>query len=312
MLSMKIELDGRSGGMMVRWSSGRQHVFHPLWLRESSTEPGYRDAGNGMRIPQASTLPLDISVQSATIVGDRIDVVFSDGHQCQFFCRGLLSSVIKQRSDDLVGEKVLWDGTFTDYPRFALASLRENESILLDMLDAVATYGFACIDGLDNDEDGLMEITECIGSMRETNWGTISDVKNIPNPYDLTMTTRSLAPHADNPYRLPAPGYIFMQCLRNDADGGESTMVDGFAAATRLKQTDEDAYNALTSIAPNFRHAEASAILEDSGPLTELNEEQELISVRFSNRTEQVPPLPPKVGPILLWSPTFCRSDFFR
>ena len=52
-----------------------------------------------------------------------------------------------------------------------------------------------------------------IGPVKKTNWGGIADVKNIKKAYDLTMTTRALENHTDNPYRFPTQGYIFLHCI---------------------------------------------------------------------------------------------------
>lgn len=292
LFSSDLALEIQPEGLMVRWGETHRHLFHALWLRENSNHPSNRDPSIGARIPQATDFPLDIKVTDARLGdGERIMLTFSDQHQCEYDQGALLQSAKQLRPDDLKGEKIHWGEGFSDYPTYALNGLQENESTVLDMLSTLATFGFVHVTGLPIRQNALKMLTDCVGPMRETNWGTIADVKSIPNPYDLTMTSRSLAPHGDNPYRHPAPGYIFMQCLENDADGGESIIVDGFGVASQLRKLDPQAFDALTQIAPNFRHAEQSAVLEDSGPLIELNEAGEVRRVRFSNRTEQVPPL---------------------
>ncbi|NKB76037.1 MAG: DUF971 domain-containing protein [Gammaproteobacteria bacterium] len=287
-----IRLEIQPQGLMIHWGETFNYLFHPLWLRENSNDPEYRDENIGARIPQAADHSLDIAIESAEIdTACTVKLAFSDGHHCEFPEKRLRACAEKHRPDDLIGDKVFWQRGFQDYPTYQLETLKNDESAVLAMLATLAKYGFAHVQGLAIDDGALKSLSDCVGPMRETNWGTLADVKNIPNPYDLTMTARSLAPHTDNPYRLPGPGYIFMQCLRNNAVGGESLMVDGFGVAMTLKSADPEAFESLTTIVPNFRHAEDSAVLEDSGPLIELNEAGEVARVRFSNRTEQVPPL---------------------
>ncbi|NKB62606.1 MAG: DUF971 domain-containing protein [Gammaproteobacteria bacterium] len=291
---LDIHLDVQPRGLMVYWGQSYHYLFHPLWLRENSMDAEYRDENIGARIPQATDHPLDIAIDSAQIDSNgNVNLMFSDGHSCDFPVKMLRDRAEQHRPDDLIGAKVFWGRGFDDYPTYELTDLQNDESRVLSALGTLAKYGFVHVQGLAIDAHALKSLCDCVGPMRETNWGTLADVRNIPNPYDLTMTARSLAPHADNPYRLPAPGYIFMQCLRNNADGGESIMVDGFGVADALRKSAPEAFDALTTIAPNFRHAEDSAILEDSGPLIELNEAGDVQRVRFSNRTEQVPPLSP-------------------
>ena len=64
-------------------------------------------------------------------------------------------------------------------------------------------------------KNGINELTNHIGPIKNTNWGGIADVKSIKKAYDLTMTTRALENHTDNPYRFPTQGYIFLHCLEN-------------------------------------------------------------------------------------------------
>ena len=285
-----VELQGR--GLAISWSDGTHHLFHPLWLRESSTHPEYRDPGTQMRMPPTYKLPLDIALTTASINEEGgLSVSFSDEHSCTFTGDHLYQSASIRRPDDLAGEQTYWDGALSDYKIFNYSAMQNSNETVLAILQTVAQFGFAYIEGMPVELDELEKFARLVGPPRETNWGTITDVRNLPNPYDLTVTARSLSPHVDNPYRLPAPGYIFMHCIRNDANGGESTIVDGFGAAMRLKESDPEAFEALSTISPNFRHAEEGAILEDYGPMIQVNEVGKVVRVRFSNRTEQVPTL---------------------
>ena len=43
----------------------------------------------------------------------------------------------------------------------------------------------------------------------------------------------------DNPYRKPIPGIQILHCIVNEAKGGDSCLVDGFAIAEHLRETDK-------------------------------------------------------------------------
>lgn len=284
-----------TSGLDIRWNDGASHLFHPLWLRESSSDPEYRDSGTKMRIPQASDIPLDITITKSTVGDDGdLHLVFSDDHQCQFSARDLKNASAKQRPTDLNGERDYWSRGFTGFKTYKFSDLQADEALILDALNEVGRIGFIKVEGIPVEVDALFDFVRLVGPPRETNWGTVADVRNIPNPYDLTMTSRPLSPHVDNPYRFPGPGYIFMHCLRNDADGGVSTIVDGFGIAEKLRAENPEAFEALTTIAPNFKHEEDTAVLEDFGPMIELDHVGAVARIRFSNRTEQVPALDPE------------------
>ncbi|MEE8293196.1 MAG: TauD/TfdA family dioxygenase, partial [Kiloniellales bacterium] len=250
--------------------------------------------GTGLRVTQAAFLPLDLKITAAEVdAAGTLHLAFSDGHACGYAAGDLWRCAVHLWPDDLVGEKDLWDGSVTDVPEMSFPRLLDEERAVLELLDATARCGFVMVRDIPVEEGALEAFAERVGPIRTTNWGRITDVRNMENPYDLTMTSRSLSPHADNPYRLPGPGYIFLECFRMSEVGGESTIVDGFCAAHRLRAADPEAFQVLTQVAPGFRHAEDEAILEHAGPLIELGYDGGVRRIRYSNRTEQVPPLEP-------------------
>jgi gamma-butyrobetaine dioxygenase len=280
--------------LSLAWSDGTRHPFHALWLRERSDSPDNRDPGTGLRVTQAAFLPLDLKITAAEVdAAGALQLTFSDGHACGYAADELRHCISRIWPDDLVGEKALWDGSLANLPEMSCPRLLDDERAVLELLDTTARHGFSMVRDIPIDEGALEAFAERVGPVRTTNWGRITDVRSMENPYDLTMTPRSLSPHADNPYRLPGPGYIFLECLRMSDVGGESTIVDGFCAAQRLRAADPEAFEVLTQVAPGFRHAEDEAILEHAGPLIELGYDGDVRRIRYSNRTEQVPPLEP-------------------
>ena len=67
-----------------------------------------------------------------------------------------------------------------------------------------------------------------------------------PNPTNLAYTGLGLPPHTDNPYREPVPTLQLLYCLENSATGGESQVIDGFAAALALKDEAPEDFEILT------------------------------------------------------------------
>lgn len=278
-------------GIVLGWSDGFHHRFHALWLRERSNDPSNRDPGTGLRISEAAFLPLDLSIKTVDITSSELRLKFSDGHECGYSLLQLRRAVDCPWPLDPVADRKHWDAGSSLPNRYDYHRLLADDDTLLDMMRETNCYGFSLFGNLPGDPDSIETLSLRIGPLRETNWGRTTDVRNIANPYDLTMTSAGLAPHADNPYRYPGPGYILMQCLTNSSEGGESTMVDGFQAANRLRQDKPAAWQTLISQHTAFRHEESDAILEDYGPLIETGVDGEVRRVRFSNRTEQIPPL---------------------
>lgn len=236
-------------GLTLRWPDGFNHTFHPLWLRERSFEASAKDPATGHRLYEAAFLPLDTRLVDAQLDGDtKIVLVFADGHRCGFSLSDLKHCAQHPLPDDLVGTQRHWDATLKPLPGHDFAALTTNPMKMLALINDLAAYGFTVVSGLSTGMNGLEELTNLIGPIRETNWGRITDVVSIANGFDLSMTPRALEPHVDNPYRLPAPGYIFLHCLRNDVMGGESFLIDGFNVARRLRREAPDAFATLAEM----------------------------------------------------------------
>ena len=94
-------------------------------------------------------------------------------------------------------------------------------------------YGFAVMDGLPAESGALCKVVDLFGYVRETNYGRWFEVRAEVNPNNLAYTNLGLQAHTDNPYRDPVPTLQVLACIENTVEGGESSVVDGFAVADR-------------------------------------------------------------------------------
>jgi len=288
------------GALMLHWRDGTSQRFHPIWLRERLPVDDILDPRTGQRLIEAAELPLDLRITSCiTTEDDHFTLTFSDQYEARVVAgwlhrvarpAPLRQSVYGQPAPD----QQLWGHDLEARPEADLNELQRDDAAVGQMLQELHRYGFMIVHNVPVDMDGALALTNCIGPIRITNWGGLADVKAIPQAYDLTMTTRGLEQHADNPYRVPVPGYIFLHCLRNDAEGGESVIVDGFRVAHELLKRDPQDFETLTTMRPRFRYADSSAILESDGSLIELDGDGRLQQVRYSNRTEMIDHLAPE------------------
>ena len=90
----------------------------------------------------------------------------------------------------------------------------------------------------------------------------VHDLISKPNPNDLAYTSLGLSAHADNPYRKPIPGIQLLHCIANEADGGDSTLVDGLAITNYMKKNEKPLFDILSSIEILFRFTDKDVILE--------------------------------------------------
>lgn len=275
-------IDGR---LRLDTGTGAGRTLHPLWLRERCPCAECRDPRTGQRLLDAWSIPLDMMVTDVRDDREEIRVTFSDGHVAPF-CPTDLESALARR-DERAGV-ITWDAGLTAKPESDWDAARDDEAALYDMLLKLHRFGFVIVRNVPVEMDAVADVVERIGPMRRTNWGGVADIKAIPEAYDLTMTPRALEPHADNPYREPVPGYVFVHCLVNDVAGGELLLTDGFHVAEVLREQAPREFDALTRVRPEFTYVDDDTILENSGPLIELDERGQVRQLRLSNRTEIV------------------------
>lgn len=283
-------LEFSSTDLTIHWPDGFRHSFYPLWLRERSHEESNKDPQSGHRVIEAALLPLDMAIEHAEIGNADVSIRFSDGHHCRYVLDDLRNAVETLLPVDLAGPRRLWGAGLTSMPSHQGNCVRDDDAALGALLADVARFGFAIVDDIGSDENALAAFCGRIGPIRPTNWGSIADIKSIANGYCLSMTGRALEPHVDNPYRLPGPGYIFLHCLKADAAGGDSFLIDGFKVAAKIREQDPAAYRILSETQVGFHYADEEAILDHYGALIELDPTGDVRRVRFHNRADQVPP----------------------
>jgi len=279
----------------VSFAGGFAHDFHPFWLRESSTHPEYRDPNTGHKLLDAEDIPLDVTVRSVVERSGELDIEFSDGHRATYSLQRLQSAALHPATQELIGAKVRWNASLAPLPWYEQAELESRPERLLALLNDIASLGFALVRGVPAVPDGLARFIDLIGYMRITNNGGIEDIKALPSEkvYDLSMTPRALEPHCDNPYRVPQPGYTLLHCLRNDAAGGESALIDGLYVADKIRTERPDLFDALAMVPIVFRYADDQAILENTTPFIDVLPDGTIGHTRFHGRCDQVTAVDP-------------------
>jgi len=266
-----------------------------FWLRDNCDCTACRDPRNGQKLFQITDLPADLAIGSErTVVCDGRAVRevewLPDGH-CSRYAQDWLDAVAEPdgagdgRTEDA---KQLWSAA--DFPAGQLPETtwelyQRDDGERLRVLDAVARLGFALLRGVPQRDGQVLAVAESFGFVRETNYGRLFDVRVQDSPNNLAFTSAAIAPHTDNPYRDPVPTLQLLHCLDNSAAGGDSGLVDGFAAAALLRTRDPQAFAVLTRTPVPFRFQDADTQLRADRPLIGLDPRGRIREVRFNNRS---------------------------
>ena len=131
-------------------------------------------------------------------------------------------------------------------PDIDYTSATSDKTLLLQWLKSLYRYGFAKMTGGKIESGALIRTANLFGYVRETNYGKWFEVRSEVDAINLAYTNLGLQAHTDNPYRDPVPTIQILYCLENSASGGDSTVVDGFNAAIRLRNENPDYFNLFT------------------------------------------------------------------
>ncbi len=279
--------------LWIEDGGGRRMGIHPIWLRERCQDTQSMDLLTGQRLQDPSDLDLDLSYAalSETEPG-RLHVRFSDGHEADFAAGEILAEAALPPGENDVPAVETWTGALEHLPR---AQWRANPSDadLMSWVKLFLRFGFIVFSGVPSEHHAVLEVALAFGFARETNFGTVFDVRSIPNATDLAYTPVKLEPHTDNPYRSPVPGVQLLHCLANETSGGLSTLVDGYAVGEALRARDPEAFRILSTTAVRFRYRDKVTELVASAPPIELDVNGRVKTIHFSPRLDFEPLLPP-------------------
>ena len=285
---MKIELNQNK----VFYNNGSEKKeIHPFWLRERVNGEEYLDKGTQQRLFDPTSLSSDISINKANINEKYLEIDFNDGVTSKLEIDKIALEFSKEDIIIKSIEKTKWDSRLKKIKNFQYQKDFYESKEMHDLLVSFYQYGFVIIKNVPTQDNFIINFANSIGSVRRTNFGEFFNVRSIPNPNDLAYTSYNLAPHTDNPYRIPVPCIQLLHCIENEVSGGLSTLVDGYTVTEDLKNEFKDYYEILTKIKVKFKFIDKDVILEDWSELIELDENKNFKQVRFSPRLDYVPVL---------------------
>ncbi len=283
---MKIEL---SENKVLLNNGSFSEEIHPFWLRERVSDHEFFDQNTQQRKFDPTFLKTDVSIKSAKIHNDLLEIYFNDGVNFKLEIDKIIQEFSK---DDLLIQSIKkhkWDSSFGGVDKFNYNDDIFESRDMFELLMKFYKYGFIILKNVPTEDNFIVKFANLIGSVRRTNFGEYFNVKSVPNPNDLAYTSLPLAPHTDNPYRNPVPCIQLLHCITNEVTGGLSTLVDGYTVTEDLKKNFKDYYDILTKVKVKFKFIDKDIVLEGWSELIKLDENKKFKQVKFSPRLDFVP-----------------------
>ena len=282
------DVSNNDSSLIVKWSDGELSTFDYLWLRDncpSDVHPDARERLFNIITVSESIKPVAYKINEK----GKIEIKWSEGNHTSYFDPIWLRKncyTIKNKRG-YVSPYKLWDKSLSaefDSISMECEDIMESDESLIKWLEILNEYGISILKNSPTKKNSGLNILNRISHIRETFFGSPFEVINIPKPNNTAYTARGLENHTDLPYFEYAPGYQFLHCLINEADGGMSSIVDGFKVAEFLKNNDTETFKILKDIQVKFINNDYTqkTIRIFHSPLITLTKEGDYNDIRFN------------------------------
>ncbi len=281
-------------------------VFPLLWLRHNCPSAFHPETEE--RVLDLRDLPEAPVLDAAALTDGQLRLSWEGGHESRFALDWLLDHVPGTPPRDPARlAPVLWDGALgaAGVPRHRAEEILRDDAALAQWMRETARYGLSIVEGVAPEPEAGMAVARRAGFLRETNFGLTFAVRTRPNPNNLAYTSEALPLHTDLPNQELPPGYQFLHCIANEAEGGGSVFVDGFRVAEDLCREAPEDFALLTKVPVPFRFHDAETDLRSHRPIIDLHHDGRVKEISHSAHLVDVFDMEPRV--LAAFYPVFRR-----
>ena len=291
-MSIEISKVSKNGSVLnIEWSDGEKSNFNFMWLRDNCPTAHDKDSRHWMfNILEVST---NIEPKTCKINNDgKLEVEWSEGNHISFYDQKWLRNncYTINNKKKYISPYQLWDNLLQK--NLKSISVEHDEIVnsdkgLVKWLQLLHYKGIAIVKNAPIEKESAFPVLNRISHTRETFFKTPFEVINIPKPNNSAYTAHALRNHMDLPWFENPPGYQFLHCLINNADGGDSSAVDAFAVADYLRRNEKEIFEILVNVPLKFRDKDYTQESHRSfyGSAISLTKDGDYNDIRFSVAT---------------------------
>lgn len=239
--------------LQVEWEHGGQSLYPFTWLRDNCPCALCTLQSAQARKLLLSDLDVNVRLDKVDITRDnKVSVTWGDRH-CSVFNADWLKkrcfSAAARRAlqeELFLNERLYWDSSL-QMPSADFTQVLQDDKATLAWLLALRRVGVVYLQGAPPQPGQVARLAQRIGYLRLTFYGHTWKVQDKPMANNVAYTTVKCSFHTDYPALHHPPGVQFLHCIHQAMRGGDSSVVDGFAVAEKLRTEDPDAFNCLSS-----------------------------------------------------------------
>ncbi|KAK0396052.1 hypothetical protein QR680_001545 [Steinernema hermaphroditum] len=246
-----------------------------VWLRDHCRSARNYNWETNQRKSRATNLFANCRLSDtpdAVVLDEREQILklrWRDATQSVFTWNELVRWTLKERCSQNNQERrgiTLWDSD----------SLKDVPSVGAKNFDfpvfarLFARFGVASVNGVDSrNEKATKELCSSIGPIQGTFFGdfwTFSNTSEEPGAErrhdDTAYSNEGIGPHTDGTYFDQTPGIQVFHCLKPATFGGDTILVDGFAAAEQFRKVHPREFEILRTVPLEHHYIEKTADAE--------------------------------------------------
>ncbi|GLA41148.1 hypothetical protein AnigIFM63309_009233 [Aspergillus niger] len=240
-------------------------------------------------------IPDDVRIKNLRYEIEGVEVDWSDGH-CAYYPFSWLKShsnkpVTKLESKPELNFREIKSyvpGRDSTFPTFPYSDIMADDGALRDWLEGIYDWGFAFVQGVPTNPESTEALLKMIAFIRNTHYGGFWDFTADLTFKDTAYTTEFLGAHTDNTYFTdPARLQLFHLLSHTDGDGGASLLVDGFRAASILREESPQDFEVLMSTNHPYHSSGNEDVCvqpAEQAPVLKVHPElQRLYQIRWNN-----------------------------
>ena len=291
-MSVEISKISKNGSVLnVEWTDGEQSNFNFLWLRDNC--PTAHDKDSRHRMFNILEISTNIEPKRCKINSEgKLEVEWSEGNHTSYYDQKWLrqNCYTINNNKKYISPYQLWDNSLQK--NLKSINIDHDEIInsdegLIKWLELLHYKGIAIVKNAPTEKESAFPVLNRISHTRETFFKTPFEVINIPKPNNSAYTAHALRNHMDLPWFENPPGYQFLHCLINNADGGDSSAVDAFSVADYLRKNEKKIFEILVNVPLKFRDKDYTQESHRSfyGSAVSLTKDGDYNDIRFSVAT---------------------------
>ncbi|KIM40595.1 hypothetical protein M413DRAFT_446026 [Hebeloma cylindrosporum] len=249
-----ISLDARQ--VAIGWNTRTWSRFHSIWLRDHCRCPKCFHPITKQRLFNTFEIPRDIAPLRVESRPTGLEVTWpsKEPHISLYPWSWLQRNsydppLSKPKSTST--EKILWGSKIQQAPPIVAYEdvMASDDRGLYKWLTNVSKFGFSFVSGVPTTPEATEELSTRIGFIRETQYGKFWDFTSDLAKGDTAYTTLALGAHTDNTYFTDPCGLqLFHLLSHTNGSGGATLLVDGFYAASIMKELHPKAYDLLSRV----------------------------------------------------------------